>query len=73
MIWVIASLPFWAVAAILAVVAAACIWSGLDTNMHRRGVAAGKLNQPQHAYFMIGVGAWIAAGLFALLAAKICS
>jgi hypothetical protein len=73
MIWIIASIPFWAVAAMLAIVAAVCTWSGLHTSMYRRGVAAGKLDQSQHAYFMIGVGAWIAAGLFALLAAKICS
>lgn len=73
MIWIIASLPFWAVAAVLAVVAAACTWSGLHGAMYKRGVLEGKLTQSQHAYFMIGIGAWIVAGLFALLAAKICS
>lgn len=41
--------------------------------MYQRGVAEGKLDQPQQAYFLIGVGFWIIAGLFALIAAKICS
>lgn len=73
MIWIVASLPFWAVAATIGVVGTACVWSGLHTNMYRRGVVAGKLNQPRRAYFMIGIVAWIIAGLFAFLAAKICS
>lgn len=73
MIWVIASLPFWALAVIAVIVAAACTWSGLHTRMYQRGVAEGKLDQPQQAYFLIGVGFWIIAGLFALIAAKICS
>lgn len=73
MMWVIASLPFWAVAAVSTAVASACSWIGLHTRMYERGVAAGKLNGPQHTYFLIGIGFWIISGTFALIAAKICS
>jgi hypothetical protein len=73
MIWIIASIPFWVVAATAAVVAAASIWCGLHGEMYRRGIAAGKLNQRQESYFLIGVGFWIVSGGFAIIAAKICS
>lgn len=73
MIWIIASIPFWAIAAIAAAVAVACTWTGLDASMYKRGVAAGKLDQPRHAYFLIGVGCWAISGAFTLIAAKICS
>lgn len=73
MIWIIASIPFWAIAAIAAIVGAASTWTGLHGSMYKRGVAAGKLDQPQHAYFLIGIGCWIISGVLALIAAKICS
>jgi len=71
--WIIASIPFWAVAAIAAIVGAASTWTGLHGSMYRRGLVAGKLDQPQSAYFMIGVGCWVISGFFTLIAAKICS
>lgn len=73
MIWIIASIPFWAIAAIAAIVGAASTWTGLHAGMYDRARIAGKLDQPRHAYFLIGVGCWIISGTVAFLAAKICS
>lgn len=73
MIWIIASIPFWAIAAIAAAVGASCTWIGLHASMYERGIAAGKLDKPQHEYFLIGVGFWLVSSAFALIAAKICS
>lgn len=66
MIWAIASAPFWILAAVAAVVAAASTWTGLHGSMYRRGVDQEKLNKPQHSYFLIGVGCWIISGTLAL-------
>lgn len=71
--WIIASIPFWAITLIFSIAAFCCSLIAFSETVYREGIASGRLEKSRASYLVAGIFLWLFAGIVGLIAAKICS